>query len=389
MDRDAYCTLPDTFHWVATWGQGLVDLSALGDVLAGRTVRISAPMSVTGTALRVRLSHAFGHEPLLIGAARVACSGDNAAPLPGTERVLLFGGQPTATLPPGVMLGSDAADLALPAGSVVLVSLYLPQMMPFTTGGFSTTPIALSPVGDFTAASSTAFTPATPREVEPGLVAPHMAPILAGVDVLAEGRAGAIVAFGDSITWSDWPQRLAERLRAGGYTHLGVVNQGLNANRILDDGEGPYGPAMGRAGVTRFREDALDQPGVTHVLVLHGINDLLAPAEEGVTARDVVTGLCQYVVQARARGVRIMGGTITPFCGNPGWSPEREEKRQAINTWIRDGDFDGVFDADAALRDPRQPDRLLPQYDTGDHLHPNHDGLRSIAEAVDLTLFKH
>jgi lysophospholipase L1-like esterase len=393
MGSDVEDTLPRAAHWVAAWSQGVVDLSGLGDVLEERTLRISMPITLTGTALRVRLSNAFGQQPLLIGGARIAQCGDNATALPGTERVLLFGDRQTTTIRPGATSSSDPTDLALAAGSVVMVSLYLPQTIPLTTGGFSTVPISISRVGDFAGAPGAAFTEATPHEVEPGFVAPHMTPILAGVDVLAEGRAGAIVALGDSITWDGWPQLLAERLLAAGHTHLGVVNQGLPGNRVLRDGAGPFGLALGRAGVTRFREDALEQPGVTNVLVLHGLNDLLlpggmAPAEEEVTAREVIDGLRQYVKHAHERGVRVIGGTLTPFGDDPAWSPEREEKRQTVNAWIRHGEFDGVFDADAALRDPNGPERLLPQYDGGDHLHPNKEGLRAMAEAVDLTSFE-
>ena len=64
-------------------------------------------------------------------------------------------------------------------------------------------------------------------------------------------------------------------------------------------------------------------------------------------------------------------------------------KRQAVNRWMRTSRvYDGVIDFDAATRDPGQEGRFLPQYDSGDHLHPNDAGYRAMADAIDLSLFK-
>jgi lysophospholipase L1-like esterase len=201
------------------------------------------------------------------------------------------------------------------------------------------------------------------------------------------------VAFGDSLTSAGWPALLAERLHLAGSNALGVLNQGIAGNRILHDSTGLLGGGFGPAGLKRFMHDALDQPGVQYVLVLAGVNDLghpgaVAPLEEEVSAEQLIRGLQTFVEQTHTRGITILGGTILAFEGNPMWTPEREEKRQAVNAWIRGaGAFDGVFDADRATCDPARPASLLPAYDSGDHLHLNHDGLRAIAESVDLALF--
>ena len=50
--------------------------------------------------------------------------------------------------------------------------------------------------------------------------------------------------------------------------------------------------------------------------------------------------------------------------------------------------FDAVIDFDAVTRDPKQPSRLSPAVDGGDHLHPSAAGYRIMGEAVDLNLFK-
>jgi lysophospholipase L1-like esterase len=66
-----------------------------------------------------------------------------------------------------------------------------------------------------------------------------------------------------------------------------------------------------------------------------------------------------------------------------------EEKRQAVNHWIRtSGAYDAVIDFEAVLRDPTHPTRLRADFDSGDHVHPNDQGYRALAEAVDLKLFR-
>ncbi len=64
-----------------------------------------------------------------------------------------------------------------------------------------------------------------------------------------------------------------------------------------------------------------------------------------------------------------------------------EQERLAVNAWTRHSHaFDGVIDFDKALRDPADPHRLLPAYDSGDHPHPDDAGYRVMGEAINLTL---
>jgi lysophospholipase L1-like esterase len=70
------------------------------------------------------------------------------------------------------------------------------------------------------------------------------------------------------------------------------------------------------------------------------------------------------------------------------YNPARESARQHTNDWIRGGGaWDAVVDIDQVLRDPAQPTRLNPVYDSGDHLHPNDAGYQAMAQAVPLGLF--
>ncbi|MGE3918038.1 MAG: SGNH/GDSL hydrolase family protein, partial [Hyphomicrobiaceae bacterium] len=206
-----------------------------------------------------------------------------------------------------------------------------------------------------------------------------------------------IVALGDSITdgnistydaFARYPDQLARRIVARGGRLLGVMNQGLGGNRILHD-------VRGDCGVRRLDRDVLSQPGVTHAIVLLGINDIRNRrrlAEEVVTAEEMIAGLAQMALRGRDRGIKMLGGTLPPFENETfmagAWTPEGEAKRVAVNAWLRtSGAFDAVVDFDLALRDPDHPSRMLPIYDNGDHLHPSDAGYIRMGDVVDLALF--
>jgi lysophospholipase L1-like esterase len=230
---------------------------------------------------------------------------------------------------------------------------------------------------------------------------------LSAVSVRTDRGTGAVVALGDSITNGSaaeadtntrWPDVLAKRLR-----DTGMLNLGVAGNRLLHDPNPPAGsPAenfakfFGENALRRFDRDVLAQPGARHVIVLLGVNDLghpgtVAPVTEKVTAEDIIAAHRQLIARAHAAGLAIHGGTILPFKDDTlgFYNEENEAKRQAVNRWIRtSGEYDGVIDFDRATRDPADPLRLNPAYDSGDHLHPNGAGLAAMANAVPLHLFR-
>jgi lysophospholipase L1-like esterase len=207
-------------------------------------------------------------------------------------------------------------------------------------------------------------------------------------------RSGVIVAFGDSITAANWPRFFAERLQAAQLHHLSVSNQGIGGNRLLHNTPPGFEDWFGKAGVERFEREALDVPGAKYVIVLIGVNDLIhpgtvAPAHQEVSAAEMIGGYQRLIAQAHQRGHKIFGGTILPFAGYASATRHMETKRQTINTWIRTSRaFDAVIDFDKTMQDPGMPTRLFPAYDSGDHLHPNDEGARVLAETVDLELFR-
>ena len=69
------------------------------------------------------------------------------------------------------------------------------------------------------------------------------------------------------------------------------------------------------------------------------------------------------------------------------YTEEGESVRQAVNQWIRSGGaFDGVFDFDAAVRDPNHPGKFKEDLQSGDYLHPNAAGYKAMADAIDLSV---
>jgi lysophospholipase L1-like esterase len=229
--------------------------------------------------------------------------------------------------------------------------------------------------------------------------------LLSAIHVRAAAKTHAVVCFGDSITDGDgssidgdrrWPDLLSERLQqTRGFEHVAVLNQGICGNRLLYDGGG-------EKGIQRFDRDVLSLPGATHAIILIGINDIVFPntvlagANEYASAADLISGFAQLLARARLSRLKVLFGTILPFedalpdtpirgC----YTPEREGIRQTVNHWIRtESGADGVIDFDAALRDPARPTRLLPKYDSGDHVHPGDAGYRVMASAVDLSLLR-
>jgi lysophospholipase L1-like esterase len=377
-------------HWVGTWATAPAPSEA-GVGFNNQTVRMHPRVSIGGDTVRVRISNAYGTSPLVIGAASLGLREQGPAMVPGSARQLTFGGAETTTIAAGALVLSDAVHLDVPPLADLAVSLYVPGAIAPSfqiTGRYARQTNYISPPGNFTAALTMPVGKLTDEWF-----------FVSGIDVLASHETGGIVALGDSLTdgnisthdaYCRWPDQLARRLIARQEGRpLGVMNQGLGGNRILHD-------VRGDSGLRRFDRDVLAQPGVTHVLVMLGTNDLRnrhAKPEEEVTAAQMIAGLHQMAVRAQARGIKVLGATLTPF-GNetylPGaWNPVREEHRVAVNTWIRTSSvLDGVVDFDQALRDPACPTQMLPIYDCGDGLHPSDRGYGAMGDAIDLALFE-
>jgi len=380
--------MEQNMHWVGTWTAA--PAPAEGGAFANQTLRMNPRVSIGGNRVRVRFSNAYGVRPLIVGAAQIGLRATGPAIIADTNRALTFGGDSSATIAAGAVLLSDPVELGVPALADLAVSIYLPGEVAASfgiTGRYARQTNYISPPGDFSA-----------ETVMPVGRLNDDWYFLCGVDVVASSDTGAVVALGDSLTdanisthdaYCRWPDQLARRLIARGSGRpMAVMNQGLGGNRILHD-------IRGDSGLRRFDRDVLAQPGVTHVIVMLGTNDLRnrwAKPEEEVTADQMIAGLKQMVLRAHTRGIKIFGATLTPFENETfligAWTPAREAVRLAVNAWIRESNaFDAVVDFDVGLRDPEHPARMLPIYDCGDHLHPSDLGYNRMGDVIDLALF--
>jgi lysophospholipase L1-like esterase len=381
---DVAAGAPSNVHWVDTWA---APPDAAGPALKAQTVRQIVRVSVGGASLRIRLSNLYGSGPITIGPVHIAVQATGSSIQPGSDHALTFDGKSNVTIAKGESVLSDPVAASVAPLQELAISLYVAGMSGPSTihdAGIATAYVA---DGDVTANRTLPHSEVNASRF-----------FVTDVEVAALPSASAMVAFGDSITdginsTADanrrWPDVLASRLQADPkLASIAVVNAGISGNRILNDG-------AGESALKRFDRDALSKPHVHWIVVLEGINDIgwagqATTPDEVVSAQQIIDGMKTLIARAHAKGMKIYGATLTPFGGMtwPYHSAAGEQKRQAINAWIRNsGAFDAVIDFDKTVRDPAHPDRFLPAYDSGDHLHPSDAGYKAMANAIDLSLF--
>ncbi|HUV68990.1 MAG TPA: SGNH/GDSL hydrolase family protein [Terracidiphilus sp.] len=375
-------------EWVGSWASSpmLAEGGFRVHPFAAVTLREIVHVSDGGPQIRVRFTNDFGIDGLTIGSAHVALSAGGDAIKEGTDHALTFGGASTVRIPPGAAIYSDPVPLAVAPLADVAVSFYLPsQVMRAETYHAFADQDNFVADGDQTAAATLSAS----TKLESWY-------FLDGIDVPATEGARAIVTLGDSITDGAhstlnanrrWPDVLAARLKQDhALDQVSVLNEGIGGNRVLNDVAGP-------SALARVNRDVLAQNGVRYMIVLESINDIgrlahLTAPEDDVTAPMLELGLKQIADAAHQHGIKAFGATLTPYGGANYHSDKGEQVREDVNNWIRtSGVFDGVIDFDKITRDPENPQRFNPLYDSGDHLHPNDAGYNAMAGGIDLKLF--
>lgn len=389
--------------WQAAWMAPHSD--AFASIAAhDQTLRQVIATHATGTAVRLRLSNRFGTQAVQVGAASIGAATADASLGGAGALPLRFDGQPGVTLAPGGSRWSDPVPMSVQAMQRLAVSVHVRSAMLSGSRHFNANEWVWRAKGDQTRnLDGEGFT-----RVSNPLVA--SAVLIEALEVQSShATPRVVVAFGDSITDGfvssaglallpsadpisldvRYPDFLQRRLLAAG-AQVTVVNAAISGNRLLS---GPFIPMFGPSGLSRFDHDVLATTGVTDVLVLIGINDLGFALTPAVTADRLREGLGQLVQRAHAAGLRITLGTLMPARGaNFGLAHGSlgvEKARQRLNAWIRSsGVADGVVDFDACMRDAQQPTRLRPEFDSGDHLHPNAKGYQAMAACVDLAAWR-
>jgi lysophospholipase L1-like esterase len=376
--------------WVATWSTAPTSESLLAGSRSfdNQTVRQIMQISVGGTRVRVRISNEYGEAPLLIGSAHLAMQSTGASIVPGTDRALTFHGRTSIVIREGSVALSDPVRLSVPSNAILALSMWLPQSTGLATYHQNGNQTAyISGPGNF---SDSIDFPTAETALSRYFVT--------FIEVQPQKRVGALAIFGASITEGstttpDANRRVSDVLSRklnlpGAPPRLAVLNQSTGCGRLIFDICGP-------SGLSRFKRDALNATGVTHVLLDLGLGDIIFPTAVGlpdeiVSADQIIAGLRQLIHQARARNLQVLGATLTPVGASifPNvFTPENEAKRLAVNHWMRTSrEFDAVVDLDAVLRDPNDPSFVRADFVVADGIHPNDAGHAAMARAIALSL---
>ena len=375
-------------RWVSSWATSPSSIPGTEPALdvADATLRLIVHSSAGGSALRLRLSNYHGQAPVQIGEVAVALQAHDSAIEPGSSTPVSFNGRRSVTIARGATVFSDPISFAVPPARNLSVSLHVLDDGGFLTAhALSNQTNYVSEPGNHVGATRLPVAQETPAW---GL--------LTAIDVISENGVSAIAMVGDSITdgWDStlsgnqrWPNHFARRLyNDNSITDFAIVNAGISGNQVTSEDN----PLFGQNLQARFERDVLSLSKLSHMVLLEGINDIgmSSRGEHLVSADAVIAGYRQIIARAHARGIKVIGATLTPYEGAAYYTPEGEVVRQRLNQFIRSsGEFDGVIDFEKVVQDPAHPTRILPEF-TMDNLHPNDMGYKAMAEAIDLNLFR-
>ena len=377
-------------EWVCTWlstsqptsGDAFPFPLEIPEVLHDQTVRQTLRISLGGQKLRFVFSNRYGTQPLVLGESRLSVRGAQ----PSSQSVsITFGGDSGVTIPAGQIIFSDEISLNIPSLSILSIRVHLPEPTAVSTFHWDARAISTLEPGNQT----------QKEETQQGLSITSRL-LLESVQVLPEKSSQTLLIIGDSMvdgngvalnTYERWTDSLAERFVA---SNVAVVNAGQSGSRLLKEG-------IGISTLSRFERDVLEQPGVTACIVQIGLNDLglagtaLDPDSTTPTADQLIAAYRQLLNRAQRQNIRLTGVTLVPLRSIDEYGlahfyqPDKERIRQQVNHWIRtSGEFAAVIDSDSLVSNPDCRQQLHHQYDSGDHLHLNHQGHLRIAEVVSL-----
>lgn len=365
-------------RWVSVWGNA-VSVAENRPERYAKDITIRYPIHIPfyGEAVRLTFDNYCGTEPITINKVTVFYG--------GKFYPVLFAGERAVTIPVGESAISDELAVELLEGEVLQVSFYLADFTLMRSVVYACGPLSEGFYANGDETETVHFDRNTSRST-------HLFYFLSNVSVMTEMKNRAIVCYGDSITAQDWPDELALRCFREGYNHTAIIRRATSGSRILREYHCLTYESYGLMGSNRFHHE-VPTDGADTVIIQQGINDIIHPVGEQVnvfrpmsdlpTVQELIEGLKTYIAQARSYGYKVYVGTLLPMGGWRTDAPFRQELRHAYNDFIRTTDLiDGCIDFDKAVRDPENPDWFLPEYDSGDHLHPSSDGYRRMAMEI-------
>jgi len=380
-------------QWSHTWTAPASTLRPTAEELAdnanrfqNQTLRLIAHTSIGGQSIRLRIANTHGERMLVVDKVTVALQDKDDRIIDASLKTVTFAGNPGVVVPQGAVMLSDGISFAVPTQGNLSISLYFAQATPFITLHRGANQTAWLASGDQTDANALK----NPQQRDSW-------DFLSAIEVVNANPIRIIATVGDSITDgylstvngnNRWPNYLLRRLsETFPQQQFAVLNLGIGGNRVLRQAS----PRFGENLLARLERDVFSIPGLTHMVLLEGINDIgmgsRNPAE-AVTAEELINGYRQVIARAHTKGITIYGATLLPYEGAGYYSEAGELIRRQVNQWIRNsGEFDAVIDFELATRDPKRPTQLRRDFTT-DNLHPNDAGYAAMAAAVDLTLFK-
>ena len=370
--------------WVSVWGNA-VSVAENRPERYAKDITIRYPIHIPfqGQALRLTFDNYCGTEPVTLNKTTVFYG--------GKFYPIFFQGQRHVTIDAGESTLSDPLPIALTEGEIIQVSFYLADFTLMRSVVYACGPLSegLYANGDNT--ENAHIDIETSRKT-------HLFYFLSNVSILTEAENHAIVCYGDSITAQNWPDELALRCFNEGFHRTAIIRRATSGSRILREYHCLTYESYGLQGANRFHHE-VPTDGADVVIIQQGINDIIHPVGSAVnifrpmsdlpTVEQLIEGLKTYIAQARSYGYRVYVGTLLPMGGWRTDAPFRQQMRHAYNDFIRTTDLiDGCIDFDLALRDPNNPNYFLPEYDSGDHLHPSSAGYRRMAEEIPVEILK-
>lgn len=371
-------------QWVSVWGNA-VSVAENRPERYARDITLRYPIRIpfAGAGLRLTFDNYCGTEPVTMHRVSVFCGG-RCYPV-------YCGGQREMTISAGGQIVTDALNVAVQAEEVVQVSFYLKDFTQMRSVVYTCGPLSAGVYANGNQTENPEFDIQTSRTT-------HLFYFLSNVSLRTESQNRTIVCYGDSITAQDWPDYLTLRCAKEGYGKTAVIRRATSGSRILREYTCLTYESYGLKGSKRFAHEVPTE-GADAVIIQQGINDIIHPVGEAVnvfrpmsdlpTVEQLIEGLKTYIAQARSYGYRVYVGTLLPMGGWRTDAPFRQEMRHAYNDFIRTTDLiDGCIDFDQALRDPENRNNFLPEYDSGDHLHPSQAGYQRMAMEVPAELLK-